>query len=215
MSEHAAPADSRLHEWVHRAFGDDACPLKDLTVQGGDFESLLLCRGPGCEPGPFSEAVFSSSRFMVHEDGELTWGTAPNEGGTHEELGLRLTDGRIVWMPRHHGMKPAPSLPRVPLPTARNSTPPGEDSEVERRRQERIERHPRMRLHIVSLAARHTVSQAALARKIKLSPQLLAEYNSGFQFLLAPHPQRHLGSRSHICEVRWSVLDIARTTSML
>ena len=33
--------------------------------------------------------------------------------------------------------------------------------------------------------------------------------------LLAPDPQRHLGSRSHRCEVRWSVLDIARTTSML
>ena len=68
----SATANSRLCQWVRENFGDTASPSDVLTVRGSDeFDSMLLCRGPGSEQGTFSPTEFSSSRFTVTTDGEL------------------------------------------------------------------------------------------------------------------------------------------------
>ena len=96
MKLEAAPNSSSLRAWVRKAFGEGAEPDPLLTVRDEQWDSLLLCIGPGNESGEFSTEHFSASRFMMLPDDDMVWGRAPTERGPGEELGLRLADGRIV-----------------------------------------------------------------------------------------------------------------------
>ena len=102
---------SPLRTWVRSTFGADAAPLDALAVANDGFDSLLLARGPGSEPGEFSADEFAASRWIEREGGEIVFGTAPCERGPGEELGLRLTNGSIVWT----AGEPLPSEPRTDL----------------------------------------------------------------------------------------------------
>ena len=111
MAESVVSEDSALRRWVQTRFGASAAPLDELIAHEERFDSLLLCRGPGAEPGEFSAEHFSAQRFLMQPDGSLLWGTAPVERGPSEELGLRLKDGRMVWMTQAQH----PPLPAEPV----------------------------------------------------------------------------------------------------
>ena len=71
MEPDEVPTSSELYEWVRKTFGNGAAPLPELAVRTpGHFDSLLLCNGPGAEPGVFSAEHFSWSRWQVDKDGK-------------------------------------------------------------------------------------------------------------------------------------------------
>ena len=86
----AVPSSSTLRVWVRQEFGEGAEPDPSLTVRNDDWDSLLLCCGPGNEPGEFTTEHFSASRFISRPNDDVLFGTAPVERGPGEELGLRL-----------------------------------------------------------------------------------------------------------------------------
>lgn len=163
---------SLLHRWVRQTFGDTAVPRHDLVVKDAAFDSLLLCRGPGSEPGEFCAKQFSAQRFIYGPDDEHVWGTQPVCRDAAEELGLRLTDGRMVWMPRaRQPLKVTGKCQCQPLHV--------EDANVTEARRQRVEKHPRMRELLSSLARIKFSSQAALARTLGVRPAVLSEYQTG------------------------------------
>eukprot|EP00966_Prymnesium_polylepis_P063893 1482146-Prymnesium_polylepis.1 len=102
-------------EWVQRTFGSGVHIDPNLVALGSEsgeqFDSVLLGRGPGAEPGPFDPEQFSAGRFFVNEtDGTVTWGQAPTERPPGEELALRLSDGQIVWTAARDGQAPELAL---------------------------------------------------------------------------------------------------------
>ena len=178
---------SSLRTWVRTSFGDAAVPCADLTVRntGLEFDSLLLCRGPGSEPGMFDADQFSASRYVVAPDGSVVWGKAPCERAPGEDRGLRLADGQIVWTGSLGQCRG--SLPPVPLPTSRcpprestsEATANEEAAAIDELRASRLARHPNMRQVLKCLVQTRYGSQAKLAAELGLTPELLAEYNTG------------------------------------
>ena len=194
MAEPEATKDGPLRRWIRATFGESAeplpglsvGPLPGLTVGNEQFESLLLCRGPGSEPGEFDAELFSMQRFVVDPDESVRWGTAPVSRGPDEALGLRLTDRRMVWMP--HALVPTV----LPVPNSssegacnpNNAAPTNADAEPELdaaalARKRRLERHPQMRALIAALSKKRFGSQAELARHMQLKPGHLSEYQTG------------------------------------
>lgn len=187
MERADAPKDSALRTWIRGTFGSSAAPWSGLTVRGEEFDSLLLCRGPGSEPGELSvgwPTFFSAQRFIEQPDGSFIWGTAPVVRGRDEELGLRLADGSMVWTQRSHpaGLPRAPLPPPLPPPISASIQPdsrmedaPSEPDAIAAARIARIEKHPRMREHIRCLSTTQFRTQTELADRLNVTRNFLSE----------------------------------------
>eukprot|EP00966_Prymnesium_polylepis_P033030 768456-Prymnesium_polylepis.1 len=116
----------------------------------------------------------------MDEDGGMEFGTAPSERGSGEELGLRLTDGRMVWTAACQRVEFQSYGTSTSSPSAYQPSPPPphEPSTVEATRAARANKHPLMREHLQRLGALHG-SQAKLAAAMGVRPKDLAEYNTG------------------------------------
>eukprot|EP00966_Prymnesium_polylepis_P326472 7382383-Prymnesium_polylepis.1 len=181
-----AAENSTLRAWVQSSFGADAAPYPELTVRSEGFDSLMLARGPGSEPGAFSADQLEHMpqfRWIPHGD-EVLFGSAPCERGPGEELGLRLASGAMVWtaaVPQPtdppHPVRPPSSYPSPTQPTPEPQLS-SEEAQIAAQRAARLNKHPEMRQVIECLAVREG-SQAALARRLLIRPATLAEYNTG------------------------------------
>ena len=173
MELQSAPSNSSMLAWVRGTFGADAEPDPELTVRGDQWDSLLLCHGPGNEPGVFSAEHFSASRFIVLPNDDVRFGTAPTVRGPGEELGLLLADGTIVWTAALERVSTRPGQPDVVEPEP--SPPKASDTSAtpnlsgdEAVREARQRKYPDMKAHLAWLSTTQFGSQAQLATALGL-----------------------------------------------